>query len=83
MYNMGHLITAEGAALDIADGLGVSPLVLQPGDVFVQRHRFAVSPEETSLWLRTGIYWLDTMENWEADSTNTANALFVLLGLNQ
>ncbi len=37
-----HLVDVNGRALDIDDGLWVDPLTLQPGDRFVQVHRFAV-----------------------------------------
>jgi len=61
---MAHLLTPQGDVMDQADGLGVWPTVLATGDVFAQRHRFAVSQEGDALWLRTGAYWLDTMERW-------------------
>ena len=43
--------------------MAVSPVELFPGDILVQRHRFdGVTGEE--FLLRTGAYWLDTMERW-------------------
>ncbi|HNT77650.1 MAG TPA: glycosyltransferase family 39 protein, partial [Anaerolineae bacterium] len=62
---MAHLITADGAALGADDGLNVWPLTLAVGDVFVQRHRFTPAPDQTDVWLRTGVYWLDTQERWK------------------
>jgi hypothetical protein len=61
---MAHLLTPQGDVIDQADGLGVWPSVLATGDVFVQRHHFALPQEGDGLWLRTGAYWLDTMERW-------------------
>jgi hypothetical protein len=54
---MGHGLDATGATVAVSDGLGVSPLALQPGDVVVQRHRF---PRDSGVvQFRTGAYWLD------------------------
>ncbi|MGQ9710707.1 MAG: ArnT family glycosyltransferase [Anaerolineae bacterium] len=61
---MGHLLTAEGEVIGQDDGLGVSPVIWQPGDIIVQRHQFPQPPAGTEPWLRTGVYWLDTMERW-------------------
>lgn len=61
---MAHLISAQGDVIDTADGLGVWPMVLAEGDVVVQRHRFSLPQTDTALWLRTGGYWLDTLERW-------------------
>ncbi len=76
---MAHLLAGDGAVLGIADGLGVSPLTLVPGDVVVQRHRFPAPAKGTEVWLRTGVYWLDTMERWPVASVPGNDALFVLL----
>ncbi len=79
---MAHLLSPEGENLGVADGLGVSPLVLAAGDVVVQRHRFPrplEGPEENELWLRTGIYWRDTMELWTVHDAPGSNVLFVPL----
>jgi len=71
---MAHLLTSQGDVIDQADGLGVWPFVLAAGDVFVQRHRLALPPEGAALWLRTGAYWLDTMERWAIrDETGIRN----------
>jgi hypothetical protein len=61
---MAHLLAPQGDVINQADGLGVWPSVLAPGDVFVQRHHFALPQEGDEVWLRTGAYWLDTMERW-------------------
>jgi hypothetical protein len=61
---MAHLLTDAGDVLGLADGLGVSPVMWQPGDVIVQRHRFPLPQASVGLYLRTGAYWLDTMERW-------------------
>ena len=66
---MAHLLTDAGDVVGLADGLGVSPVMWQPGDVIVQRHRFPLPPASIGLYLRTGAYWLDTMDRWPLDST--------------
>ncbi len=76
---MGHLITAEGESVAVADGLGVNPLELRPGDILVQRHRFEEVNQAAELWLRIGAYWLETMERWPVNQ-GPADALFVPLG---
>jgi hypothetical protein len=75
---MGHLLSADGQVVDRSDGLGISPLALVAGDVLVQRHRFA-APPEGEMWLRTGIYWSDTMERWAMSDAPGADALLVRL----
>ncbi len=72
---MAHLITGEGAALGVADGLGVASDALKSGDLVVQRHQFEVTAVESQLWLRTGIYFLDTMERIPV--TTSADAIFI------
>jgi hypothetical protein len=76
---MAHLLTEDGVALGVADGLGISPSWLAVGDVIVQRHRFPALPEQGEIWLRTGAYWLDTMERWPLQGTPENDALFDLL----
>jgi hypothetical protein len=61
---MGHLLSASGDVVGMYDNLGVSPLALASGDILVQRHVFDVLPDSGTLWLRTGAYWLDSMERW-------------------
>lgn len=76
---MAHLLTGEGEVLGVSDGLGISPLDLQSGDVFVQRHRFSNLPEGAPIWLRTGVYWLDSMERWPVTNAPRADAVFIPL----
>jgi hypothetical protein len=76
---MAHLVSPQGDMVGVGDGLGVSPLVLTAGDVVVQRHRFPKAPREPDLWLRTGVYWLDTMERWRVDGAPERDALLVPL----
>jgi hypothetical protein len=59
---MGHGLDGTGKTVALSDGLGVSPLALQTGDVIVQRHRF---PDAGGIdQFRTGAYWFDTLERW-------------------
>jgi len=60
---MGHLAGADGETLGVDDGLGVSPVDLREGDLLVQLHRFDVD-QTSGMGLRTGVYWLDTVERW-------------------
>ncbi len=62
---MAHLVNEQNDIVGNADGLGVWPMVLRTGDVFVQLHRFTLPADRTSLWLRTGAYWSDTMALWQ------------------
>ncbi len=75
---MGQLLGKEGQVLAAEDGLGISPLALAAGDVLVQRHRFA-SPSGEGLWLRTGVYWRDTMTRWPLSNNRLADLLLVPL----
>lgn len=77
---MAQLFSEEGQAIGSSDGLGVSPLALLAGDVFVQRHRFS-RPAEAQVFLLTGAYWLDTMERWAVDGVPGADALLIELPL--
>jgi len=77
---MAHLVTADGKAVAVADGLGVSHLALRAGDIIVQRHRFPKPQEGIDYWLRTGAYWLDSMERWRVDGAADADALLIVLG---
>jgi hypothetical protein len=74
---MAHLVTDDGQTLDIADGLNISPLIWQRGDVIIQQHTFSASCNgEQKLWLRTGVYWLDSVERWEIGDTGH-DAIFI------
>jgi hypothetical protein len=76
---MAHLITEDGQPIEVDDGMDAPPLFWQTGDVVVQRHIFTVSCKmHQDLWLRTGVYWLDTFEHWEVDATGD-DALFTPL----
>jgi hypothetical protein len=75
---MGHLLSPDGQIAGRSDGLGISPLALVAGDVLVQRHHFDAPPEGEA-WLRTGVYWGDTMERWAAADTPGADVLLVRL----
>ena len=76
---MGHLLNGAGEVIGQNDGLGVSPVVWQPGDIIVQRHQFPLPPADEELWLRTGAYWLDTTERWRVPERPDADAIFVRL----
>jgi 4-amino-4-deoxy-L-arabinose transferase-like glycosyltransferase len=76
---MAHLVGADGVAIAVGDGLGVPIDQWQVGDVLVQRHQLAV-PQGTqprSYWLRTGAYWLDTLERWTVADASGSDALFM------
>jgi len=61
---MAHLISPDGSAVAVGDGLGFSIDQWRPGDRFIQSHILA--PSEISptghYEIRVGAYWLDTME---------------------
>lgn len=78
---MGHLVSADGQAVETVDGLGVSPAALTVGDVVVQRHRFARPPTETGLSFLTGAYWSDTLERWEVEGVPNTDSLLVRLDI--
>jgi len=75
---VGVLGADNGEVLGTADGLGCASITLSPGDVLAQRHHFSRPLEGTDVWLRTGAYWLDTMELWPVMGVRH-NALFVPL----
>jgi hypothetical protein len=50
-----HLLTADGTQVAGDDGLWVDPLTLQPGDFFVQVHRFTPSADGPYT-VRLGLY---------------------------
>ena len=76
---MGHLVGIDGQHVAVGDGLGIPWDQLQPGDVFIQRHSLPIPIEmsDTSFWLQTGAYWLDTMDRWRVDGEQEADALFL------
>ncbi len=76
---MAHLLTSDGENIGVADGLGVQPAAMEMGDILVQRHRFPTPPEGKELWLRTGAYWLDTMEGWAVKDKQSADAFLIRL----
>ena len=76
---MAHLLAEDGTVLGTADGLGVLPQTLATGDVMVQRHNFPQPPEGAEVHLRTGAYWLDTMERWTVVGASENSVLFVPL----
>jgi hypothetical protein len=63
---MAHVIGPDGTPIAVADGLGMPIEQWQPGDIFVQRHRFAipVGTPPGEYQLQIGVYWLDTLERW-------------------
>jgi 4-amino-4-deoxy-L-arabinose transferase-like glycosyltransferase len=61
---MAHLVSSKGEVVEVADGLGVSPVALTTGDVLVQRHHFSEVGQDPGVYLVTGAYWRDTMERW-------------------
>ncbi len=75
---MGHLLNAAGEMIGQADGLAVSPTELLPGDILIQCHRFEGAPG-MPLSLRTGVYWLDTMERWPVIGTTQLDTVVVKL----
>jgi hypothetical protein len=75
---MAHLLAEDGTVLGVADGLGVMASTLEVGDVLVQRHSFPRPSEGVRVYLRTGAYWLDTMDLWPV-AEGGGNALFVPL----
>ncbi|MBN1877969.1 MAG: hypothetical protein JXA33_27355, partial [Anaerolineae bacterium] len=80
---MAHLLTTEGAVVEVGDGLGISPFELQAGDVLVQRHSFPnanIHSQTDPLWLRTGAYWSDNATRWPLDTAfSEADAIFIPL----
>lgn len=77
---MGHLLNGAGELIGQIDGLGVSPVIWLPGDLLIQRHWFPLPPAGEELWLRTGVYWLDTMERWPVADLPQTDMLLIPLG---
>jgi 4-amino-4-deoxy-L-arabinose transferase-like glycosyltransferase len=61
-----HLLDAEGQVRGQQDVPSVNPVGLKEGDVFVQVHRFQVSPDVSpgEYPLEIGVYRPDTMQRW-------------------
>ncbi len=76
---MVHRLSPDGQTLDTADGLGISPLALAPGDILVQRHHFNGPVPEGETRLRVGAYWLDSMTRWPVKGEPGTDALLVQL----
>lgn len=76
---MAHLLTSDGENIGVADGLGVQTAAMEMGDILVQRHHFPTPPAGKELWLRTGAYWLDTMESWTVEDKQKADAFLIRL----
>ena len=62
-----HLLGSDGETLDVDDGLWVDPLTLQPGDSFLQVHRFSVPEDRLSAGsaVAVGLYDPKTGERWQ------------------
>ncbi len=61
---MAHLVTDEGRAIAVGDGLGFTADQWQPGDMFVQRSLLQIpagTPSGT-LWAQTGLYTLENIQ---------------------
>jgi hypothetical protein len=61
-----HLLAADGTFLVGDDGLWVDPLTLEPGDQFIQLHRFAIPADASDgpYFLELGLYDPKTGERW-------------------
>jgi hypothetical protein len=80
-----HLVDNDGTVVDTDDGLWVDPLTLEPGDRFMQIHRFSVPdrPAVGSYALELGLYDPKTSERWLMLSANgepDADRLHIPLG---
>jgi len=71
---MAHLSGADGVPIANGDGLGVPRDQWQPDDVLVQRHLLPIPPDTApgDYTLRTGAYWLDSMERWSIVEDSTS-----------
>jgi len=77
---MAHLVDGEGREIGVADGLGVPVEMWQAGDGIVQRHRFALDTAAGEMWLRTGVYWLDTLERQMVTGPGGTTGDHILIG---
>lgn len=63
-----RLVTAKGAPVASADGLGVPINQWRAGDILIQRHRLSMpdgSPHGAD-WIQITAYWQDTQTRWQA-----------------
>jgi hypothetical protein len=60
---MAHLVTEDGRAVAVGDGLGFTADQWQAGDVFVQRSLLQIPAGASgTLWVQTGLYTLDNIQ---------------------
>jgi hypothetical protein len=80
-----HLLGDDGQTLDIDDGLWVDPSTLQPGDHFLQVHRFSAGAERPSAAsaLAIGLYDPKTGERWETMDGRSTGADLVTFRLGE
>jgi hypothetical protein len=74
-----HVVDASGRVQATDDGLWVDPLTLQPGDRFVQIHRFAV-PADTPRGpdrLQLGLYDPKTDRRWPVDGDSHRDSVVI------
>ncbi len=78
---MAHLISPDGIAVAVGDGLGFPIEQWRPGDVIMQRHILAVPADARpgTYTVVTGAYWLDTMERWAVRPGETQIMLATLI----
>ncbi len=71
---MAHLIAPEGEVVAVGDALDYPIEYWRPGDLITQTHKLEIPEEITSAeyTLRTGVYWLDTMERWSVTTSEDA-----------
>lgn len=78
---MGHLLNKAGEMVGQDDGLGVLPVVWLAKDIIVQRHWFPSPTGDGELWLRTGVYWLDTMDRWPVEGDGAILGDYILVAI--
>jgi hypothetical protein len=61
---MAHLVSADGRAIGVGDGLGLATDQWQVGDVFAQRSLLQLPADAPpgTLWAQTGLYTLDGLQ---------------------
>jgi hypothetical protein len=79
---MAHLTDDVGQVLAVGDGLGVPFTQLQPGDVILQRHSFAVPPETPPgrSWLQVGAYTQPEVERLPIPQSAVAGSDRLVIG---